>query len=187
MKNKWILLVLGFALLFIVATAAYENLKDDYEPDSIVVDDEEAETEDEPEQVKAPDFTVYDLEGNEVKFSELVGKPIVLNFWASWCGPCKSEMPDFQKVYEEYKDEIQFVMVNLTDGSDETVEKASAFVEEHGYTFPVYYDTKLEAAYAYGVNSVPRTYFIDKEGNLVLQAQGMLSAEKLISGFPYIQ
>ena len=186
MKNKWILLVIGFALLFIVATAAYEQLKDDYEPNSVVVEEKE-EAESEEEKVKAPDFTVYDLDGNAVQFSELVGKPIVLNFWASWCGPCKSEMPDFQAVYEEYKDEIEFVMVNLTDGSDETVEKASAYIEKQGYTFPVYYDTELQAAYTYGVNSVPRTYFIDKEGNLVLQAKSMLTADSLIKGISYIQ
>lgn len=183
MKSRWIWLLLGFALLFIVATAVYENLKDDYQPENIVAD----ETESEAEKNQAPDFSVYDLEGNAVKLSDFVGKPVVLNFWASWCGPCKKEMPDFQKVYEELGEEIVFLMVNLTDGSQETVEKASAFIEKQGYTFPVYYDTALEAAYAYGVNSVPRTYFIDKDGSVVKQVLGTLSEEKLLKGISYIQ
>ena len=75
----------------------------------------------EPELTLAPDFTVYDLEGNEVHLTDFFGKPIIVNFWASWCGPCKMEMPDFDVAYNTYKDDIVFLMVNMTDGSRETV------------------------------------------------------------------
>ena len=102
------------------------------------------DTEDLPQKVFAPDFTVYDADGNEVHLSDFRGKPVVLNFWASWCGPCKMEMPDLEKAYQEYGDQIQFMLVDLTDGSQETVEKASAFIKEQGYTFPVFYDTAME-------------------------------------------
>ena len=80
----------------------------------------------------APNFTVYDLNGNEVNLTDFFGKPIIVNFWASWCGPCQMEMPDFNEAYAIYKDEIEFLMVNMTDGSRETVEKASSFITESG-------------------------------------------------------
>ena len=96
------------------------------------------------ETTPAPDFTVLDYDGKEVKLSAFKGKPVVLNFWASWCGPCKSEMPDFNEIYQEYKDQICFMMVNLTDGTQETMEKAKAYVDGQGYSFPVYFDTKSE-------------------------------------------
>lgn len=134
----------------------------------------------------APDFTVMDAEGNAHKLSDFVGKPVILNFWASWCGPCKSEMPDFEEVYVEYKDRIHFLMVNLTDGHQETVASAQKLITEKGYTFPVYFDTKLEAANAYYVYSIPQTFFIDKEGNLVAYAQSAISKEILYQGIEMI-
>ena len=130
----------------------------------------------------APDFTAYDRDGNPVKLSDFQGKPVILNFWASWCGPCKAEMPDLEAAFLEYGHDIQFVTVNLTDGRSETVESASEYIAQQGYTFPVYYDTALEAAYAYGVNSIPRTYFIDREGNLVSAVTQMITAEQLQAG-----
>ena len=130
----------------------------------------------------APDFTAYDADGNAVNLSDFRGKPVILNFWASWCGPCKAEMPDLESAWQAYREEIHFVTVNLTDGSSETVETASAYIAQQGYTFPVYYDTELSAAYAYGVNSIPRTYFIDAQGNLLTSVTQMITAEQLQQG-----
>ena len=130
----------------------------------------------------APDFTVYDIDGNACKLSDFQGKPVILNFWASWCGPCKSEMPDLEDAYQEYGDQIHFLTVNLTDGSTETVETASAYISQQGYTFPVYYDTGMDAASVYGINAIPMTYFLDAEGNFVYQVTGMMSAEVLQGG-----
>ena len=135
-----------------------------------------------PARDLAPDFTLYDIDGNTYKLSDFRGKPVLLNFWASWCGPCQMEMPDFQKFYESHGDKVHFVIVNLTDGQQETVESASAFIEEKGYTFPVYYDTDIDAAMKYGVSAVPVSYFIDAEGNFVAWAQGALSADMLQQG-----
>ena len=142
----------------------------------------------EPEEthVQAPDFTVYDAQGNPVKLSDFAGKPLVLNFWATWCGPCKMEMPDFQETWLELGDEIQFVMINLTDGTRDTVESASAFIAEQGYTFPVFFDTDSQAAALYGVYSIPTTYFIDAEGNAIAQATGAIDAELLQKGIDMI-
>ena len=138
------------------------------------------------EDFSAPDFTVVDAEGKEHKLSDFEGKPVILNFWASWCGPCKSEMPDFEEVYVEYKDRIHFLMVNLTDGQQETVASAQKLIAEKGYTFPVYFDTKLEAANAYYVYSIPQTFFIDADGNLVAYAQSAINKEVLYQGIGMI-
>jgi thiol-disulfide isomerase/thioredoxin len=140
----------------------------------------------EPPKIAAPDFTVQDAAGNEVKLSNLAGKPVVLNFWASWCPPCKSEMPEFNKVYEELGGEVTFMMVDLVDGARETAETGAAYVAEQGFTFPVYYDTSGEAASAYGVSAIPSTVFIDKDGNAVTGAQGAIDEATLRKGISFI-
>ena len=147
----------------------------------------QGETEPTAQAVKAPDFTVYDGQGQEVRLSDLKGKPVVLNFWASWCGPCKREMPDFQEAFEEVGGQVQFMMVNLTDGSGETVESASAFIAGQGYTFPVFFDTDSDAARAYGIRSIPTTFFIDAQGNVVTYAIGMIDGQTLQNGIDRIK
>jgi len=129
----------------------------------------------------APDFTMYDIDGNAVKLSDFRGKPVILNFWASWCGPCKAEMPDFEEAYRTYGQEVQFLIVNLTDGNSETVETASSFIADQGYTFPVYYDVAIEGAMAYRVYAIPVTYFLDAEGAVRAFNEGMISADVLES------
>ena len=134
----------------------------------------------------APDFTVLDGEGKEVKLSDFFGKPIVLNFWASWCPPCKAELPDFEDAYKKYDGEVVFLMVNMTDNRMETVEVAKDFIKTYGYDFPVYFDVSYEAAMVYGVRSIPQTYFINAEGEAVATATGMISAAQLEQGIGMI-
>ena len=185
---KLVLLALVLVALILGANLLYRNLGSTMEMPGLAVAtteppaEEKAPVETEAEAQSAPDFTFYDLEGNAHKLSDFRGKPVILNFWASWCGPCKSEMPDFEKMYQQYGDQIHFLMVNLTDGQQETVESASSFIAGQGYTFPVYYDSAVEGAIAYGVNAVPVTYFLDKEGNFAAWGQGALSAQSLQSG-----
>lgn len=135
---------------------------------------------------KAPDFTVQDGEGNSVKLSDFFGKPIVLNFWASWCPPCKAELPDFEDAYKKYDGEVVFLMVNMTDNQMETVEVAKDFIKTYGYDFPVYFDVSYEAATVYGIRSIPQTYFINAEGEAVASATGMISAAQLEQGIGMI-
>lgn len=144
---------------------------------------EETQTE---ETTKAPDFTVFDADGNEVTLSDFFGKPIILNFWASWCDPCKSEMPEFDEQYATYGNDIQFLMVNMTDGSRETLKTAKKYIETEGFSFPVYYDTEMEAAMTYQVYSLPTTYFLDEKGYVVAEAKGELDKETLQKGIDMI-
>ena len=191
---KLLIWILAFAVVIVGAYVLYNRLSSEISVGGIATVAQEtkapeatenpgetaAETEEKGSE--APDFTVYDLEGNAYKLSDFRGKPVLLNFWASWCGPCQSEMPDFQDFYEKYGEEVHFVIVNLTDGQQETVESASAFIAEKGYTFPVYYDTDIDAAMKYGVSAVPVSYFIDAEGYFVAWAQGALNADMLQQG-----
>lgn len=127
----------------------------------------------------APDFTVLDKDGNTVRLSDKFGKPVVINFWATWCPPCKQELPDFDKLSKEYGDRIVFMMVNLTDGYRDTVDGTKRFVSGKGYTFPVYFDTKDNAASAYNVSSIPQTTFIDAKGNIYTTRIGAMNEATL--------
>ena len=191
---KLLIWILAFAVVIVGAYVLYNRLSSEISVGGIATvaretkapeateNPGETAAETEEKGSEAPDFTVYDLEGNAYKLSDFRGKPVLLNFWASWCGPCQMEMPDFQKFYETHGDKVNFVIVNLTDGQQETVESASAFIAEKGYTFPVYYDTDIDAAMKYGVSAVPVSYFIDAEGYFVAWAQGALSADMLQQG-----
>jgi len=188
MKKKLILLglILVFGLILGGAYTLYGTLSGEVDGNSVAVQ-EEAETGDTSQNAQpAPDFTVENEDGNEVTLSGMKGKPVVVNFWASWCGPCQMEMPDFQTQYEEYGDRVAFMMVNMTDGGRETRKKAEAFIDESGYTFPVYYDTAQSAALAYAVNTIPATYFIDGEGKLIAYGLGALDSGMIQQGIGMI-
>lgn len=130
----------------------------------------------------APNFTVYNAAGDEVQLEDFLGQPVVLNFWASWCPPCKDEMPAFERAYTELGEEVHFLMVDMTDGSRETQALGQAYIDEQGYTFPVYFDTEMDAAITYGVRSIPTTVFINSAGQVVAAQQGALTEEMLRQG-----
>lgn len=178
-NKKRALLIAIMVLLIFAAVILYMRHVETQLPAPPAQQSETSETAE--NKTKVPNFTALDESGNEVELYDYLGKPVVLNFWATWCGYCVVEMPAFEEAYNTYGEEINFLMVNLTDGSTETVETASDYIAQQGYTFPILFDTGREAVYAYGVYSVPVTYFIDAEGNLVTGARGAMNKESLQS------
>ena len=193
-KLKAFLFLGAFVVLIGVAVFVYNTLKDEAVPqNSINVTDEKGDVAEgdsqnsESHEIGAPDFVLIDAFGKEVKLSDMFGKPIVLNFWASWCPPCKSEMPEFDKVYRELGSDIVFMMVDMTDGRRETMETGANYISSQGFSFSVYYDTNQEGAYKYGVRSIPTTVFIDKDGNIIASAQGAIDEATLRKGIDMIK
>lgn len=203
MKDK-ALPIAAAALILVIGGAylLYDKLSEGVSPDNLgstpqssaISDPESSDTSEaessagsEEKKITAPDATLYNADGTTVQLSEFFGKPIVLNFWASWCGPCQSEMPAFDAACAELGDEVQFIMLNCTDGQRETVETAAAFISEQGYTFPVYYDIGQTASDIYGASSLPTTFFIDADGHAVAYARGTIDAETLQKGLALIK
>ena len=130
----------------------------------------------------APDFTMTDADGATLTLADFKGKPVLLNFWASWCGPCQSEMPDIQTAWKEHGTDVEFVIVNMTGMNGETEQSAKAFLADSGYTFPCYFDANNSAATAFGVSSIPQTYLIDAEGNILGGYMGAMTSSIIDEG-----
>lgn len=188
--NKKVLLITLIALVALLAIAGvlYPKLSSGMQTQQLattppatteVADATEAT---QPETIPAPDFTVLDWDGNEVNFSDYAGKPVVLNFWAHWCGPCQMEMPEFNAKYEELEGEVTFLMVHVGADMDAGKEK----VAEGGYTFPVVFDKDSQVAAFYGVSAFPTSFFIDKEGNLQAYYVGAMDGDLLQQGIDMI-
>lgn len=126
---------------------------------------------------QAPDFTLKTANGNTVTLSKLKGKVVLINFWATWCAPCRAEIPGFLEVYNKYKSKgFEIVGVSL---DREGWKKVTPFVENFKINYPVVVgDKKLVAAYG-DFNAIPTTFLVDKKGNIVDQHVGYLSKEDL--------
>lgn len=148
--------------------------------------DEDTKAEDKQEIYPASDFVLKDQYGNAHSLADYKGKTIFLNFWATWCGPCRNEMPEIQKIYEETQQEEDSDLVVLgiaapglgKEGSQEEIE---TFLEENGYTYPVLMDTTGEVFMEYGISAYPTTFMVDKDGNLFGYIQGQLNEDMMRS------
>ena len=131
--------------------------------------------------VPAPDFTLTDQFGNSHTLSDYEGQTVFLNFWATWCGPCKMEMPDIQALYEEWGENAGDLVVLGVAGPDigqeGSAEDIAAFLEENGYTYPVVMDDTGALFYQYGISAYPTTFMIDTAGNVFGYVQGAVSRE----------
>lgn len=110
----------------------------------------------------APNFTIEHVDGKKISLSDFKGKPVFINFWASWCPPCQEEMPFIQKAYEDYGDKIEFVMINVIE--TDTLQNMESYIAENGYTFPVYLDKKNVVTDLYNIYGFPTSFFIDSKG-----------------------
>ncbi|MFJ7981877.1 redoxin domain-containing protein [Lysinibacillus xylanilyticus] len=133
-----------------------------------------------------PDFTLTSLDGKDVTLSELRGKKVVLNFWATWCPPCKAEMPHMQNYYEQYakKDNVEIIAVNLTQAErditdDAKVDSVMTFRDSFDLTFPILLDPKNSAGEDYQILTIPTTYFIDSNGYIQRAIKGPMNVEML--------
>ena len=120
----------------------------------------------------APDFQLQNLDGQSISLNDLKGKPVLVNFWATWCRPCVSEMPYIQEIYDEWSGKGLIVLaINIGDSSSE----AEQFLQDHNLSLPVLLDTNKAVAQRYNIRGIPTTFFIDKDG--IIQ-------EKIIGAFP---
>jgi thiol-disulfide isomerase/thioredoxin len=126
------------------------------------------------------DITLKNLVGDSVDINDYKGKIIILNFWASWCSPCKLELPDFDEVNKEIdKDNVQIFMINLTDGIREKKDNIISFIENKGYSFDVLFDKGLKIADKLDVQLYPTTFIFDKDGNLFKKIIGITNKDDL--------
>ena len=132
---------------------------------------------------RIPDFTLPGEDGSELTLSDLRGKKVVMNFWASWCPPCQQEMPDFQRYFTEMVEggeDYALLSINLADGVQETRENSVKFMQDNGYTFPVHYDETGMVFMMFSDGSIPVTVVMDEEGFLMNGAIGMINHDALM-------
>ena len=189
--KKWIFLLfiirlLGWAVFDFVSSnkQATNEMEDSVEAENDKVDEDNLEGKDVPVGLevgnRAPEFELQTLNGENVKLSDFRGKRVMINFWASWCGPCREEMPDLQKFYED-KD-IEILAVNLTD-SEISLDNVKDFRDEFGLTFPILLDTDLVVASIYQIQPIPTTYMVDSNGIITNMAFGALTYDLMVEEF----
>lgn len=126
---------------------------------------------------KAPDFEAVTLDGEKVRLSDYKGEKVLLNFWATWCPPCREEMPDLQKFYETQ--DVAVLAVNLTD-TEMSEKHVHAFMDEFEFTFPVLMDNRAEIAKLYRINPIPTSFMIDTDGMIQHKAFGPMDYETMV-------
>mgnify|MGYP001163261967 CR=1 FL=1 len=180
-----VILMLGWAVFdFIDWDKDAENVDEVQK----VEEDKEEDISEKPEEIKvgldignkAPDFELQTLSGDEVKLSDFQGKRVMINFWATWCPPCRAEMPDMEKFYQD-KD-IEVLAVNLTE-SENSLKDVEEFSNEFGLTFPILLDTELVAATLYAIKPIPTTYMVDSNGIIQYRAFGPLNYDLMVQEF----
>ena len=125
----------------------------------------------------APDFELKTLLGETAKLSDYRGKPVMLNFWATWCPPCRAEMPDMEKFYQN--EEVNVLAVNLTQ-TENRLEDVPEFVDDFGLSFPIFLDEEIEVATMYQIRPIPTSFMINSRGVITQVAYGPLNYELMV-------
>lgn len=133
---------------------------------------------------QAPNFSFTNDYGQEFTLSDFLGEPVIVNFWASWCPSCVRESPYFEEFYQNHGQEVNLLKINLLDGRRETRETLEAFMENGGYTYPLFFD--IDGTAAFGIRHIPVTFFINAEGYIVGRQQGAADANALAQGLALI-
>lgn len=183
MVNKKILAVIALAIVLVAVLYYLPQIKSEYTPKEKSSEEQYNETDEElsetPEEEmeqeireeiepeiavgkEAPDFTLLNLDGEEVSLSDFRGKYVLINFWGTWCQWCEQEMPDLQKVYDENEDLVVLAVNVMEEKSD-----VEGYIKEHGYSFPVLLDADGNVALTYLVSGYPTSYFVDRDGILL--------------------
>lgn len=127
-------------------------------------------------KMKAADFKLKDLDGKEISLSDLRGKKVFLNFWATWCPPCRDEMPEIEKLYQETKNsDLVIAAVDIGEPSS----NVKTFIDQNKYNFKILLDPGQNAAEQYSISSVPTSFFIDKEGNIAAKNIGAMNIDQM--------
>jgi peroxiredoxin len=127
-------------------------------------------------KTKAVNFKLKDLDGKELSLSDLRGKKVFLNFWATWCPPCIAEMPEIEKLYQETKDS-DLVIIAIEIG--EPLDTVKSFIDSNKYNFKVLLDPDQNVAAQYGIASIPTSYFIDVDGNIISKSVGAMDIDQM--------
>lgn len=173
--SQWILIAI---ILVITVITIYTSINSS---EAVSKDSaKQPETQEYPEiGYLAPSFKLKDLNGQVHELKDYRGKPVILNFWASWCGPCIQEAPNFVKLDSTYKGEVQVLTINLTTA--DSVKSAQEFVKQYGFTFPTLLDQEGTAAKSYRIKPIPTTFFINNQGLIVDGVYGGLTWEDIES------
>ena len=127
-------------------------------------------------KTKAIDFKLKDLKGKELSLSDLKGKKVFLNFWATWCPPCIAEMPEIEELYKETKNS-DLVIVAIEIG--EPLDTVKSFIDSNKYSFKVLLDSNQSVSSKYGITSIPTSYFIDIDGNIISKRMGAMNIDQM--------
>lgn len=176
MRKNWITIMVVLTLVF---WGAYDYIKD--RSDQQMTDGVGIKVGN-----KAPDFELVDLGEQPMKLSDFTGKKVILNFWATWCPPCKAEMPHMEKFYMDYEKEVVVLSVNLTH-TESKRSNVKAFVEEYGLHFPVVMDLDGEVSRTYNIYAYPTSYMIDSNGIIQEIFQGAINYDTMVKSISRIQ
>ncbi|WP_188205902.1 redoxin domain-containing protein [Alkalibacillus aidingensis] len=181
-KRAIALTVIGVLLGIVVYNTFIEDDTSDPADEAIFVQPEGMDVDTDGVEVgdQAPNFKLDTLDGQTIELSDFKGKKVFINFWATWCAPCRAEMPHMQDIHEEYGDEVVILAVNAT-GQETSVDTVQEFVDELELTFPILMDDTSEVNVRYQALSLPTTYFVNTEGVVQIPRKvGPLSYDEMI-------